>query len=76
MGETDGEVGEGVRGFGDGWHVFIFGGGEGGFDIGKICQHRLLPRSFFFFSFVRFACLLLIIDDIPPGMNIRFLHIE
>ena len=75
MGETDGEVGEGVRGFGDGWHVFIFGGGEGGFDIGKICHIAFSQEAFFFLSF-GCACLLLIIDDIPPGMNIRFLHIE
>lgn len=57
MVETDGEVGEGVRGFGDGWHGFIFGGVEGGFDIGKICHIAFAQEAFFFFSF-RSVCVL------------------
>ncbi len=57
--------------------MFLFLG-EGRVDLisGRFVNIAFSQEVFFFFSFVRFACLLLIIDDIPPGMNIRFLHIE
>ena len=56
MGETDGEVGEGVRGFGDGWHGFIFGGVESDRGIVHIAfsQEALFSLSFGSLSFLAF----------------------